>query len=271
VAGIEHVDDAADVRVAAYRDLEDAGLAARDGLFVAESRVVVRRLLAGSRFRTRSVLCTRTALDTLRDVIEPRLGGDLPVYLTRLDTMRRIVGFDFHRGCLALGERGPAPAPEALLAASRLVVIVERLANQDNVGGVFRNATAFGADAVLLSPGSADPLSRKAVRVSVGGSLTTPFTWLPEWPSALARVRAAGFTLVALTPRRGAVDIADLVGVGRAPARVALLVGNEGDGLSPAARAAADVEVAIAMAPGVDSLNVATAAAIALHRFTAAR
>jgi tRNA G18 (ribose-2'-O)-methylase SpoU len=138
------------------------------------------------------------------------------------------------------------------------------------VGGVFRNARAFGADAIFLSAGCADPLYRKAIRTSMGASLVTPFARLPDWAAALARLRKAGYTLVALTPDPFALDIATL-GVGAPiPSRVALLLGAEGPGLSTATRGAADLQMQIAMVPGVDSLNVATAAAIALHHLRSA-
>ena len=148
-----------------------------------------------------------------------------------------------------------------------LVLALEDVSNPDNVGGVFRNARAFGADAIFLSAGCADPLYRKAIRTSMGASLVTPFAHLPGWADGLAQLRAAGYTLVALTPDPSALDIAHL---GAAPSRVALLLGAEGPGLSAETRAAADLRMQIAMAPGVDSLNVATAAAIALHRLRSA-
>jgi tRNA G18 (ribose-2'-O)-methylase SpoU len=170
------------------------------------------------------------------------------------------VGFDFHRGCLAAGDR-PGDIPLESLLAARVLVVLERVTNPDNVGAVFRSALAFGAGGVVLSRGSADPLYRKAIRVSMGATLRVPFARLEEWPTPLARLGAAGFTIVALTPA-AVLDIAEL---GR-PERVALLLGAEGDGLGAAARACADVEVAIRMAPGANSLNVATAAAIGLHR-----
>ena len=261
---IETIDDPADPRVADYRALQDAELRRRRGLFVAESRAVVRSLLASSRFRTRSVLLTASALDSLREALR---AADVPVYLASHEVARAVVGFDFHRGCVALGERGPEPRLETLVArpGPRLVLALEDVSNPDNVGGVFRNARAFGADAILLSAGSADPLYRKAIRTSMGASLATPFAHLADWMDGLARLRAAAYTLVALTPDASALDIT-LLGERRAvPSRVALLLGAEGSGLRAGTREAADVLWRIAMAPGVDSLNVATAAAIALH------
>ena len=211
---IEPIDDPADPRVADYRDIKDAELRRRRGLFVAESRAVVRGLLASARFRTRSVLLTAPALDSLREALQ---AADAPIYLTSHEVARAVVGFDFHRGCVALGERGVEPSLEALVdrPGPRLVLALEDVSNPDNVGGVFRNARAFGADAILLSAGCADPLYRKAIRTSMGASLVTPFAHLPDWADGLARLRKAGYTLVALTPDPSALDIARL-GAGRA-------------------------------------------------------
>jgi tRNA G18 (ribose-2'-O)-methylase SpoU len=212
---------------------------------------------------------TGAALDSLRESLE---AVDAPIYLTSHEVARAVVGFDFHRGCVALGERGVEPSLEALMdpPGPRVVLALEDVSNPDNVGGVFRNARAFGADAIFLSAGCADPLYRKAIRTSMGASLVTPFAHLPDWAAALARLRKAGYTLVALTPDPFALDIATL-GVGAPiPSRVALLLGAEGPGLSTATLGAADLQMQIAMVPGVDSLNVATAAAIALHHLRSA-
>jgi tRNA G18 (ribose-2'-O)-methylase SpoU len=159
------------------------------------------------------------------------------------------------------------PAPAALVdpPGPRLVVAMEHVTNPDNVGGIFRNARAFGADAALLSSRCADPLYRKSIRVSTGGSLVVPFARLDDWPEGLRRLSRAGYTLVALTPDPSAVDIGRLDGARRL-GRVALLLGAEDHGLSAETRARADLQVRIPMAAGADSLNVATAAGIALHR-----
>jgi tRNA G18 (ribose-2'-O)-methylase SpoU len=261
----ETIEEPDDPRVADYGDLRDTRLRLERGVFIGEGRTVVRRLLA-SRFRVRSVLLAPGSLEALRDALESADPG-LPVYVASPALLRRIVGFEFHRGCLAAVERGPEPAPEALIAPAgrRLLLGLEELADPDNVGGVFRNAWAFGADGVLLSPGSADPLGRKAIRASAGGALALPFARMPDWPAGLARVREAGYTLIALTPDAGALDLGELGQARPVPARLALLLGTEGRGLSPGARAQADLTVGIPMAPGVDSLNVATAAGIVLH------
>ena len=268
---IERIHDPADPRVADYRDIRDAELRRRRGLFVAESRAVVRRLLGSGRFRTRSVLLTAPALEGLRGALQAA-DASVPVYLTSHETARAVVGFDFHRGCVALGERADDPPLESLAAGpgSRVLVALEDVSNPDNVGGVFRNAMAFGAGAILLSGGCADPLYRKAIRVSMGASLVIPFARVPDWRDGLARLRGAGYTLVALTPDPAALDIALLGAARPVPARLAVLLGAEGHGLRAETRAAADLEMQIAMAPGADSVNVATAAGIALHRIRSA-
>lgn len=229
--------------------------------------MVVRRLLEGSRFTTRSLLLTPAALASFTD-LDARLAG-LPVYVAEQRAMNAVAGFDIHRGCLAAGERGPSPAWQEVVAAAGTVVVLERVANADNVGGIFRNAAALGADAVLLDQASTDPLYRKAIRTSMGAALHVPFAVMTDWPGDLGRLRAAGFTLVALTPAVGARTLTDVAsqlgaqpGTGR---RIALLLGHEGSGLSDEALAAAGMHARIPMATSVDSLNVATAAAIALY------
>jgi tRNA G18 (ribose-2'-O)-methylase SpoU len=247
-----------DPRLAGYRQLARRPL---DGLFVVEGRLLVQRLLAAPRFRTRSVLLTPAAVDRLSD----SLGGIAdppPVYVAEPATIDRVVGFDFHRGCLALGEPAALPSFDALVSprGGRLLVGLDDVTNPDNVGALFRHAAAFGVNGVVLSPGCGDPLYRKALRVSMGAALDVPFARAASWPEALARLRTAGFTLVALTPD-APLDLARLT----RPARVILVVGAEGAGLSRATREAAAVAAAIPMASATGSLNVATAAAIALY------
>jgi tRNA G18 (ribose-2'-O)-methylase SpoU len=222
----------------------------------------VRRLLAARRYRARSALLTLPALDALAPPLE---AAGVPILVVRQEIVKAIVGIEFHHGCLAVGERGGEPSAEAALTEARgqPVVVLEDLGDASNVGAMFRNALALGAGAVLLSPGSADPLYRKAIRVSAGAALALPFARLPDWPRDLKRLRDAGYTLVALTPRPDARPIADIAASGLA--RPALLLGTEGRGLSDDALAAADLRVRIPMAPEMDSLNVATAGAVALH------
>ena len=164
----------------------------------------------------------------------------------------------------------PVPAID-LKSAHSFNATSLRLADPDNVGAVFRNALAFGVDAVLLSAGTVDPLYRKAIRVSAGAALSLPFARVASWEDGLGRLRTAGYTLVALTPEARAVAIDTVVAAGPPLARLALAVGAEGGGLRLATRMAADLAVRIPMAPGVDSLNVATATGIALHRLSARR
>jgi tRNA G18 (ribose-2'-O)-methylase SpoU len=187
--------------------------------------------------------------------------------------VKAIVGIEFHHGCLAVGERGIEPTAEAVLAEAHgeSIVVLEGLGDASNVGAIFRNALAFGAGAALLSPGTADPLYRKAVRVSSGAAVVLPFARLADWPRDLARLRDAGYTIVALTPRADAVAVQELGRTRPLPARPALLLGTEGRGLSEDALAAADLHVRIPMAPEMDSLNVAAASAVALHWLSGAR
>ena len=228
------------------------------GVFIAEGEVVVRTLIA-SAYAVKSVLCTPGRLETMGDALER---AHAPVYVAELDVLSAVAGFHVHRGLLAVGIGGPEPAVDELLAGASLVVVLEDLSNHDNIGGVFRNAAAFGADAVLLSPRCADPLYRKALRVSVGHVLTVPFARLDPWPGGLGRLRSHGLRVVAMTPGDGSVALA---GLDRSPGPIALMVGAEGPGLSRGALETADVRVRIPIRSGVDSLNVATATGIALH------
>ena len=262
-AHVDPIADPSDSRLASYREARD-GRVRGAGLFLAEGRLVVRRLLE-SRFAVRSVLATRAVLDDLGDALGRR--PSVQRYEASAETIQAVVGFKFHRGCLALGEEG-APTPARAIiepSGSRLVVGLEDVADPDNVGAVFRNAAAFGAAAVLLSPGCADPLYRKAIRVSMGATLAMPFATI-DWRDGLEALHAAGYTRVALTPHPGAQRLDLVVAAGLLSRRLAVLLGAEGAGLTEATRRAADLAVRIAMIPGVDSLNVATACAIALHR-----
>jgi tRNA G18 (ribose-2'-O)-methylase SpoU len=202
------------------------------------------------------------AIDTL-DALE--------VFVTPPGSMDLVGGFNFHRGCIALGHR-PAPPPTladlALDAPGpRLVLGLQSIANADNVGSIFRNAAAFGVHAVVLDGRSCDPLYRKATRTSMGTTLAVPFAIADAdgWHAALEALRRADYRLVALTPAADAIDIAEVPAI--TSGRLALLVGSEGAGLDDETLARADFRVAIRMATGVDSLNVATASGIALHRF----
>jgi tRNA G18 (ribose-2'-O)-methylase SpoU len=268
--GVLTIEDPEDPRLADYREIRDAERRRRDGTFIAEGRQVVRRLLSAGRYRVRSALVTPPALHALGDGLA---AAGVPTYLVRQDIVEAVVGMEFHHGCLAAGERGAEPTAEAVLAEARSdrLVVLEGLGDASNVGALFRNALAFGVGAVFLAPGTADPLYRKAIRVSSGATVALPFARLADWPRDLERLRDAGYTVLALTPRAEAVDIGELggggeLGAGRPlPARLALLLGTEGRGLSAEALAAADLQVRIPMAPEMDSLNVAAAGAVALY------
>ncbi|HEY0638525.1 MAG TPA: RNA methyltransferase [Pseudonocardiaceae bacterium] len=252
--------DAADPRLADFRDLSTADRRpdrpGGRGLVLAEGTVVVRRLL-DSPYPVRALLGVPRRLDELA----PDLAAlDVPLYAVSADLMATVVGFHLNRGVLASADRVPCRPPAELVAGARVVAVLEGINDHENLGSLFRNAAALGVDAVLLGGRCADPLYRRSVRVSMGHVLRVPFAVLPSWPDDLDVLSA--FTRVALTPA-GSVPIAE-AGLGALP-RVALLLGAEGPGLTAEALAAADLRVAIPMTPGTDSLNVATAAAIAFH------
>jgi tRNA G18 (ribose-2'-O)-methylase SpoU len=260
------IETANDPRVADFGDVSDPVLVRQQGLFVAEGRFVVRRLLANPRYVFRALLVTDTAFGALSDELSAA-NRQPPVYITSRPVIRQIGGYDFHQGCLGLAERPPAVDVRALLSDVPLVrpiVILEQVANPDNIGAIFRNAAALGAAAVLLSPGCVDPLYRKAIRTSIGATLHVPYAVVHDWPDGLAQVRERGYHLVALTPDATATRLDRYVLP--TPGGVALLLGNEGDGLTQAALGGADAHVRIPVDPPVDSLNVATAAALALHQ-----
>ncbi len=246
-------------RLADFRDLSRADRRpdrpGGRGLVLAEGTVVVRRLL-GSAYPPRALLGVRRRIDELG----PELAAlDVPAFVADAETMASVVGFHLNRGVLASADRAPAPALDDLLARARRVAVLEAVNDHENLGALFRNAAALGVDAVLLAPGCADPLYRRSVRVSMGHVLRVPFLGA-GWPVLDAALRRAGFVLAALTPGGDTVPEA-LAGADR----VALLLGAEGPGLSDEALARADHRVRIPMAAGVDSLNVATAAAVAFH------
>ncbi|MCU1498624.1 MAG: putative tRNA/rRNA methyltransferase [Acidimicrobiales bacterium] len=231
------------------------------GYFVVEGLVAIDRLLDLPEWRVRSFALLPRVAERLAD----RLAGvDAPIAVAEADVLRRVVGFDIHRGALASVERrSPRPAAE-LVAGGRLFVVAEGVNDHENLGALYRNAAAFGADAVLLDPTSADPFYRRSVRVSLGNVLAVPTGALGPVPAGLQQLQQAGVTVVALTPA-GDVALRDLDPATVGPGPVAVLVGAEGPGLGRAALEAATHRVAIPMAAGVDSVNVATAAAIALH------
>jgi tRNA G18 (ribose-2'-O)-methylase SpoU len=241
------VNDRNDPRLDPYRSLR--GRPADDSTFVVEGVLTLRQALdAGVRLRSALVLPGRVGeVESL----------GVPFHVASREAFEAITGFDVHRGVLAIAERPPDRDPTELLRASAHVLVLEGIADSANVGSLFRNAAALGCDAVVLDATCCDPLLRRAVRVSVGTVLRLPFARVDEWPAGL---HGHGLRLLALTPS-GELALADV----EPPDRWALLVGAEGDGLTRAALEAADARVRIPMAAGVDSVNVATAAAIALY------
>jgi tRNA G18 (ribose-2'-O)-methylase SpoU len=260
------LNDPDDARLADYRALTDVELRTRweppHGLFIAEGDLVLRRALRAG-YRPRSYLVDAKRVDQVAD-----LDGDAPVYAAAPAVLRQVTGFNVHRGVLASFHRKPARGADEVLAGARRLAVLEEVNNHTNLGAIFRGAAALGMDAVLLSPTCADPLYRRSVRVSMGEVFAVPYATLEPWPGGLDLVRAAGFTLLALTPAPDAVPIQSLGPAQRA--RPALLLGAEGPGLTAAALAAADARVVIPMSNGVDSLNVAAAAAVAFWELTRA-
>jgi tRNA G18 (ribose-2'-O)-methylase SpoU len=259
---MEEIHDAADPRLADYISLTDVELRRRleaeRGVFIVEGLLAIHALLR-SRYEVRSVVLNPRTHARLG----PELSGlDAPVYVVDDAVMEATVGFALHRGAVASAHRPPDLDPASLLETGNRLLVLEAVNDHENLGAIFRNAAAFGVDAVLLDPTSADPLYRRSVRVSMGHVLRVPFARLPAWPGSLARLRDAGWETVALTPS-GDVDLDELLL--RTPDRVALLLGAEGPGLTDPVLAAADHRARISLAPGVDSLNVATAAAVALQ------
>ncbi len=265
VAQVIDVADPADPRLDDFRDLTTADRRpdrpGGRGLVIAEGVVVVQRLLA-SRYPVRALLGVPRRIDALAADLA---GHDVPAYAVPADVMAETVGFHLNRGVLAAADRAAPPNLAELLAAARTVVVLEGVGDHENLGALFRNAAALGVDAVLLGPGCSDPLYRRSVRVSMGHVLAVPFAPLDPWPGGLDLLRAAGFRVMAMTPRTDAVPLSE---VARGDERVALLLGSEGPGLTEAAIAAADTAVRIPMTRAVDSLNVATAAAVAFYALT---
>jgi tRNA G18 (ribose-2'-O)-methylase SpoU len=255
---IDPIERSDDPRISAYARVGDHGWLREQGLFVAEGRLVVRRLLDSGRFPVHSVLLTPAALRSFGAAIET----DAPVFVAAPDVLQQVTGFNFHRGCLALAGR-PADEPSSgrSLNAS-LLLALEGVGNPDNVGGLFRVGAAFGVDGVLLDPTSGDPFYRKAVRTSMGAVLGMPFERMAPWPSVLDDYRAMDFKVIAMTPRTDAAPIDDVAADIERP--LIIMVGAEGPGLSAAAMKLADLKVRIPIASEVDSLNVVVAAGVAL-------
>ena len=256
---IETIADYADERLDGYRDLTDVALRARfepaSGVYIAESASVIERALAAGHAPV-SVLMEDKWLERMAPVLSA--DADVPVYVGDKAVLEKITGFHVHRGALALMQRPALPSvAEVITGASRLVVL-EDIVDHTNVGAIIRSAAGLGFDGVLVSPRCADPLYRRSVRVSMGTVFDIPWTRLTAWPADLQILRDADFVTVAMTPAEDAIDLDAF----DPPEKLALVLGTEGDGLTTHAIDQADVRVRIPMRRGVDSLNVAAAAAV---------
>lgn len=256
------IDDPEDPRISAYRDIRERDLVGRQGRFVAEGKVVLNVLFSTARFAAESVLLRDNRVAGM-DALLARIPPGVPVYVASAGVMDAIAGFSIHRGVLAIGRRADEDDVESLIARlprQALVVVLAGIANHDNMGAIFRNAAAFGADAVLLDETCCDPLYRKAIRVSVGAALKVPFARGGGTEALLELLADKGCRTLALSPR-GSVEIDEV----QVSARTVLLLGTEGPGL-PEALLARLPSVRIDMREDFDSLNVAAASAIAMHR-----
>jgi tRNA G18 (ribose-2'-O)-methylase SpoU len=260
---IHRVNDLQEDGLADYSRLTDVALRRvsepEGGLYIAESTKVITRALAAGH-RPRSVLLQEQWLPDVEPLLEAF--PDVPVFVGESALLEKLTGYHLHRGALAAMHRPELPEPAALLEDARRVVVLEDIVDHTNVGAIFRSVAGLGADAVLVSPRCADPLYRRSVRVSMGTVLQVPWTRIPEWGEAAPVLHAAGFEIAALALADDAVTLDDYAAA--PPERVALVLGSEGDGLSRHALAAADRVVTIPMLHGVDSLNVASASAVAL-------
>ncbi len=256
------VDDPADPRLSDYRDLRDVELRkhleAEHGLFLAEGEKVVRRAVEAG-FAPRSFLMAERWLEGLHDVLATT---DAPCFVVSEELAEEVTGFHVHRGALASLERRPLPSMDDVLRGARSVLVLEDIVDHTNVGAILRCGAAFGFDAVLLAPRCADPLYRRAVKVGMGAIFTMPWTRLPDWYGALPDLSHRGFTTVALTLADDATAVEEAVS---GLERVALVLGSEGHGLSRRWEETADRRAIIPMREGIDSLNVAAAAAVACY------
>ncbi len=258
------ITDLADPALHDYVGLTDVALRRRvepeRGLFIAESEKVLRRALAAG-YAARSLLMERRWLADLGDVVVEAEARGIPVYVADRDTLEVLTGFHLHRGALAAMHRRELPDVPTVLDGARRVFVLEDIVDHTNVGAIFRSAAALGVDAVLVTPRCADPLYRRAIRVSMGTVFQVPWTRIAPWPGGLASLRESGFVTAALALSPEAISLDDLAA--DPPERLALVLGTEGDGLSPRAVGAVERVVRIPMRGGVDSLNVAAAAAVA--------
>jgi tRNA G18 (ribose-2'-O)-methylase SpoU len=264
---VQDVDDPDDPRLDDFRDLNSIDrrpdLPTGKGLVIAEGVLVVQRMLA-SRFAPHALLGTDRRLDELKDDLPGPQGLAAPFYRASADVMARVVGFHLNRGVLAAARRVPEPSVAQLVEGARTIAVLEGVNDHENLGSIFRNAAGLGVDAVVFGSGCADPLYRRAVRVSMGHALLVPYARSANWPADLVMLKDSGFRLLAMTPDAGAATLAEAMAAAR-DERIAVLVGAEGPGLTPATLRISDMRVRIPMSRGTDSLNVATAAALAFY------
>jgi tRNA G18 (ribose-2'-O)-methylase SpoU len=263
-ANVIDVDDPADPRLDDFRDLNSVDrrpdLPTGKGLVIAEGVLVVQRMVV-SRFAPRAMLGTDRRLTELAADLD---GVAAPYYRVTADVMADVVGFHLNRGVLASASRPPELSVPQVLDGARTIAVLEGVNDHENLGSIFRNAAGLNVDAIVFGSGCADPLYRRAVRVSMGHALLVPYAWAPDWPQELELLRDNGFRLFAMTPDSGARTLADAM-ADVVDQRLAVLVGAEGPGLSERAMRASDMRVRIPMSRGTDSLNVATAAALAFY------
>ncbi|MEO8262416.1 MAG: RNA methyltransferase [Pseudolysinimonas sp.] len=252
--------DLADPRLADFAHRTDVDLRRGDGppIYLAESLLVLERALRAGHV-PRAVLALPAAVDEVVALVP----ANVPVFTAEAERLAELTGYVLHRGVVASMHRPDLADPGILIAGARRIVVIEDVVDPTNVGAIFRSVAGIGADAVLVTPRSADPFYRRAIRVSMGTVLQVPWTRVGEWPQLAPLLHAAGFEVAALALTPDAVALREYAA--RAPERVALVLGSEGDGLSAAALAAADVHVQIPMRHGIDSLNVAAAAAVAMY------
>jgi tRNA G18 (ribose-2'-O)-methylase SpoU len=253
------IDREDDARLEPYRHVGDPRWLRARGLFVAEGRLVVERLLAHGGYAIHSVLVTPAGHAAMRSLLAPHA----EVHVATQAVVNGVTGFNFHRGCLALARRPVEAVPLTRFGDVERLVVLEGVGNPDNIGGIFRSAAALGAGGIVLDPSCGDPWYRKSIRTSMGAVLRLPFTRAAEWPGALGSLRDLGFEVAALTPR-GELTLDELRARLGAGARLALVAGAEGAGLTPAALAEVQATVRIPVDPRSDSLNVAVAVSIAL-------
>jgi tRNA G18 (ribose-2'-O)-methylase SpoU len=260
------ITDPADERVSDYFSLTDVNLRKKlepaRGLYLAESEKVIRRAL-GAGHRPRSFLMGERWLTDLADLVEQAESSDVPVYVAEAAVIQAMTGFHLHRGALASMHRPVLAAPESLLQNASRIAIFEDIVDHSNLGAAFRSAAALGIDGVLITQSCADPFYRRSIRVSMGTVFQVPWTRIPLWPKSIDMVREAGFTTAALALSDEAITLDQLAA--QRHAKLALIIGTEGKGLRRATLSAVDAIVRIPMGGGVDSLNVAAAAAVAFY------